>query len=470
MPAADSTRVVHVQPVTAPGPDNETVSSTFSSIQSALDAVGGDRGRATVCVADGTYYEELRVPADTHVIAAGAVRIRPPQTRSDALPTDVDRTLITIETGSAGPVLLEGLDVRYGGVCLRVEGTGAAEVTDSVLQACAVGAIVDEASLTLRDTPLIENVHLGAHVTNGTFAVIDSELLRNGRPALGFEQDALPEPAEGVSWAEGLPGRGALYARGSDVRLLRAVVDENQYEGGVLDVEGGSITIGFSTLGAQRAPLNDEGFLAGEAGGDGPLVRVVNATVRVDGLIARSESQTLFDLEGAGTTLHATDVNWYGRSASNIDGAAGPIIDARDTGELVLRHGSFFGPEGAPGVRLTGQVGIPLTIANSVLWGHGSGAGVITEGATHPVEASNSLFADFSVDGTDLLSGVPGWDEDGEVLTPGSDSILRCAGADLTTSDEDDDAALASDVLGNPRPYQGTTPDVGAVEVQLACP
>jgi hypothetical protein len=466
VPEADSVRVVHVQPPTRPGPDNGTVAGTFASIQDALDAVGGDRGRATVCVADGTYFEELTVPADTHLVAAGAVRVRPPQTREAALPTKVDRVLLTLETGPEGPIVLDGFDLRRGGLCVDVKGDGAAVLRDTAIVDCAVGLRGRGGDVTLHEVMLENHSIRGLDLVTTTLRTESgTTVLRNGRPELGHEQAALTELDPDLGWIDGLaPGRGALIAVDSDVTLADTTVNENEYVGGLLDVTGGTLTLRDVEIAVQRAASNPEGFVSGDAGGDGPIVAATDATVDVDGLLARSARQGLFQL--VGSDLRAVNVDWSGRALNTTpEGAPGPVVDAADGGSVLLWHASVLGPEGAPGIRVGGSEVIPVEVANSIVWGHGGGAGVAVDGADPTLTLRYSLFEDAGVVGNQMVSAVaPGWDEDPEgVLRLDPTSPARCRGAG--------DLDVAVDLLGNPRPFEpDKAPDLGALELQQACP
>ena len=466
VPAADSERVVHVQPRTRPGPDNRTVVDTFHSIQSALDAVGGDRGRATVCVADGTYFEQLTVPADTHLVAAGAVRVRPPQTRDDALPTTVDRVLMTLKTGPEGSIVVDGFDLRRGGLCLDAEGDGEALLRDMAVIDCAVGLRSRGASLTLHDVMLENHAIRGVDLVTSTLHTESgTTLLRNGRPELGRGLTAITELAPDLGWTEGLAsGRGALIAVDSDVTLTDTVIDENEYLGGVLDVAGGSLTLRDVRIRAQRAASNPEGFTAGAAGGDGPLVAANGALVSVTGLIARSERQGLFALTGSSTLL-AKNVDWSGRAQNTTpEGAPGPAVQVSGGGSVVLWHASLLSPEDAAGIEVSGADLVSVEVANSILWGHGT-AGILVDGADPALTVRYSLFEDPSVTGNQLVTAAdPGWAQDADgVLVIGADSPARCAGAG--------DLDVTTDLLGNLRPFEdGKAPDLGAIELQQACP
>ena len=468
VPEEDSERVVHVEPATAPGPDNPTVAGTFSTIQSALDAVGGDRGRATVCVAHGTYYEQLRVPADTHLVAAGEVRVRPPQTRKGALPTEVDRVLLTLQTdATVGPIVIDGLDVRSGGLCVDAVGDGAATLRDMMVQDCAVGLRARGGTqITLHDVAM--NLHgvWGIDAVASTIhAESDTTIRQNGRPALPYEQTELPELDAEMGWVAGLsPGRGAVRAVDSDITLVDVLVDENEYSGAVLDVQGGSLTLRDIVVGAQRSADNTEGFFAGESGGDGPVVLARDTEVDIHGFVARSEGHTPFRVEGS-APFRAVNVDWNGRMPTTApEGAPGPALEAAGDATITLWHATLLGPEGAPGFRFLGDSPATLDLANTIAWGHASGEGLVIEGAPPVADIRYSLFADASVQGTQMVTALdPLWTETSAGLVLDAASPARCAGAG--------DLDVATDLWGNPRPFApDKSPDLGAIELQEACP
>jgi len=465
VPAADSERVVHVQPPSRPGPDNETVVGTFSTIQSALDAVGGDRGRATVCVADGAYHEQVVVPADTHLVAAGTVRILPPQTRADTEPTAVDRTLLTLDTGPEGPITLDGFVLSGAGLCLDVLGDGAAVVRDLVATDCAVGLRLRDAELTLHEVTLNEHAVRAVDVTNATLRTeSNTTLLRNGRPKLSRGLRELTELDAEMDWTADLAvGRGAFVAIDSDVLLAETTVDESEYTGAVLDLRGGSLALRDVRLGAQRPADTTEGFVAGDSGGDGPALAAVGTAVDVRGLLARTEGQGLFHLSGE-STLDAGNVDWSGRLVPNSPaGEPGPALHVDGGGTIGLWHASLHTPEGAPGLRLVGDAPLELTVANSIVWGSDS-QGLIDENPESDVTLRYSLFEDASVTGTSLVNAIdPRWEDTEDGFLIASDSAARCSGAD--------DVGIDRDLLGNVRPFMpGKSPDLGAIELQSDCP
>lgn len=465
VPEADSLRVVHVQPPTRPGPDNSTVVDTFHTIQSALDAVGGGRGRATVCVADGTYYEELVVPADTHLVAAGAVRVRPPQTRETALPTDVDRVLLTLESGIDGPIVIDGLDVRRGGLCIDATGDGEALLRDMTVVDCAVGLRGrGGVSLTLHELTLDDHsIRAIDLVASSLRTESRTTMLRNGRPALGHEQTELTVLSSELSWTEDLAsGRGTIIAVDSDVTLDNTSIDESEYERAVVHVTGGSLSLRGVQIGAQRSADNMEGFVAGESGGDGPIITARDASVVVDGLRARSEGQGLFALVGSSLVAH--NVDWSGRGPTTSDGAVGPALDVVDGGTVQLWHASLLGPQGAPGIRFSGSEVITLDFANNVLWGHLDGEGFVVDGAQPELDVRYSLVQDSTVTGAQMVpSADPLWDDAPDGLLIPFGSPARCRGAG--------NLAVNADLLGNLRPFEpGKAPDLGAIELQEACP
>lgn len=464
VPAADSERVVHVQPPSRPGPDNDTVVGTFSTIQSALDAVGGGRGRATVCVADGAYHEEIVVPADTHLVAAGTVRILPPQTRADAEPTTVDRTLLTLDTGPDGPITLDGFALSGAGLCIDARGDGAAVLRDLSAVDCAVGLRVRDADVTLHDVTLNEHAVRAIDVAGGTLRTeSNTTLLRNGRPKLSRGLRELTELDPEIEWTADLAGRGAFVAVDSNVLLAETSIDESEYRGAVLDVTGGSLTLRDVRLGAQRAADTTEGFVAGDSGGDGPVISAIGAAVDVRGLYARSEGQGLFALSG-GSTLDAGNVDWSGRLVPNAPaGAPGPALHVDGGGTIGLWHASLSIPDGAPGLRFVGDAALEVTVANSIVWDAPTQA-VVDENPQSDVTLRYSLFEDPSVTGTALVTAIdPQWTntEDGFLIA--STSAARCAGAD--------DVGVDRDLLGAVRPFTpGKSPDLGAIELQSACP
>ncbi|MCO4771894.1 MAG: hypothetical protein KDA24_17820 [Deltaproteobacteria bacterium] len=467
LPEADSERVLHVQPPTAPGPDNSTVVGTFSSIQSALDAVGDGRGRATLCVADGTYYEQLVVPADTHLVAAGSVRLRPPQTRASALPTDVDRVLLTLESGTAGSIVVDGFDLRKGGLCVDARGAGAVVLNDTAVVDCAVGLRArGGVDVTLHEVALEDHAIRGVDIVASSLRTeSNTTLLRNGRPSTSHDQTELIELDPELLWTAGLtPGRGALIATDSDITLVQTFVDESEYRGGVIDLTGGSLTLRNVELGAQRSADNTEGFVAGESGGNGPAVAARSAQLDVDGLMARTESQGLFSLEG-GSDLKAVNVAWIGRMATTASaGTRGPAVHADGGGSVILWHASLLGPEGQPGLRFSGDAVTTLDLANSIVWGHDASAGLVVEGADPDLDIRYSLFQDSSVDGAQMITALePGWVLTGDGYVVESSSPGRCRGAG--------NLEVNVDLFGNPRPFEaGKAPDLGSVELQEPCP
>lgn len=455
-------RLFFVRPPSDPGPDNDTAAHAFGSIQGALDAAGGDV-TATVCVAAGTYHEELTVPANTHLLAApGRVRLRPPQARRSALPTSVDRVLLRLES-DGGSILVTGLDVRGAGLCLDVTGDQRATVQDSVIADCGVGLRARTAEVALSNTPLTEHAVRGIDAIDSTVHVqAGSHLLRNGRPATWHAREEAAEPPEDAGWAEGLqPGRGAIAAQGSFFEVEQITIDESDYTAAVVELDATGFIGSELTLGAQRPAANVEGFLAGDAGGLGPLFAMKDSGLALYRVVGRTEALGLAHVTGTGAGLALENVSWSGRLAETSDGSAGAIVSGDGDGNVVVLHSSLLGPEAAWGFDLAGGPW-GLEVTNSILWGQGSARGVrMPDGAAPTLQTV--LVEDPTLTGDDLITGQdPGFVDAGEGLLIPTGSPARCAGQDT---------ASTVDLFGNPRPFsEGKAPDLGAIELQQACP
>ena len=458
-------RTFFVRPVSDPGPDNATVAHAFSSIQSALDAAGGGRGNATVCVAAGTYYEELTVPAGTHLLADDdRVRLRPPQTRSDALPTDVDRVLLTLAADPEGPILISGLDVRGGGVCVDATGRNTIQIEDSVIADCAVGLRArGGARVTLSRTPVTDHVLRGVDAVAAQVSLTSgSHLLRNGRPGPWHGREALAEASPDTAWSKDLiAGRGALAAVDATIELDDLIVDESAFSDAVITLDGSSLLATRARLGAQRPAATVEGFLAGDAGGLGPIVSLRSAAVVLHDVIARTEALGLVQFDGPGNGFSGTNLSWSGQRAVTSDGTAGAVASGTGDGTVLLDHATLLGPDDAWGIDLDGGPW-QVELRNSILWGHTAGRGIRLPAGDAPTLQS-VLAGDDTLTGDSLILGQdPLLDDTADGLGIAADSPARCSGLV---------GALLQDLNGDPRPFtDGKAPDLGAIELQQACP
>ncbi len=466
-PGTDSERTFFVNPPTDPAPDNDTVPGSFDTIQGALDAAGGDLGRATVCVAGGTYREQITVPANTHLLGKpGRVRLRAPQVRASALPTDVDRVLLSLSTGAQGAIVVTGLDVRGAGLCVDVIGPGTATLRDDVVSDCGVGLrIRGGGAAILERTPLRDHAIRGADVLGSQLDLRDgSHLLRNGRPAAWHEQDARLDAPEDAGWAKDLlPGHGALAARDSRITLQGLTVDETEFDGAALTLWGGSLTATDVILGAQLPAATVEGFLAGDAGGAGPIVSLTSVDAALDRVVARTEGQGLVALAGAENSLLGTNISWSGLVPSTGDpGSAGPALSGTGAGTIQMHHVTLLGSDEAWGIDLAGGPWT-LQLRNSILWGQSSGRGLRVPDST-ALTLETLLVEDPSLTngGTVIYDPDPEFIDAAAGLLIPDDSPARCAGTDL---------GVSVDLNGDPRPFSaGKAPDLGAIELQQDCP
>lgn len=465
-PEADSQRTFIVNPPSDPGPDNDTVAHAFDSIQAALDAAGGDLGRATVCVAGGTYREQITVPANTHLLGKpGRVRLRAPQVRATALPTNVDRVLLSLTAGPEGPIVITGLDLRGAGLCVDVSGPGEATLRDNAVADCGVGLRVRAgASVRLERNPINDHAIRGVDVVSSRLELVDgSHLLRNGRPAAWHEQEAQLEAPADAGWAKDLlPGHGALAARDSDLLLVGLTVDETEFDGAALTAQGGSLTATNVTLGAQLPASTTEGFVAGDAGGAGPLLSLTSVTATLDRVVARTEGQGLIVFAGADNLLEATNISWSGLLPTTGDpGSSGPALAGSGSGAIEVLHATLLGSGQAWGVDLEGGPW-ELVLQNSILTGQTQGRGLrVPDGTAETLEWL--LVGDSSLTGgTVIWDSEPDYSDTAAGLLIPDDSPARCAGADL---------GVTADLFGDPRPYTaGKAPDLGAIELQQDCP
>ena len=465
-PEADSVRTFIVNPSTDPAPDNDTAVHSFHSIQGALDAAGGDRGRATVCVAGGTYREQITVPANTHLLGKpGRVRLRAPQVRASALPTDVDRILLSLATGAEGPIVVDGLDVRGAGLCVDVTGQGEATLRDDGGADCAGGLRVrGGATARLERTPLGDHAIRGVAAVSSRVELLEgSHLLRNGRPATWHEQDArLEAPAEAGWGKDLLPGHGALASRDSDVTLHSVTVDETEFDGAALSLEGGSLSATSVILGAQLPAATTEGFVAGDAGGAGTVLALTSVDAVLDRIVARTEGQGLITLAGADNALVATNLSWSAQLATTGDpGSTGPALGGSGSGTIQVLHATLLGSGEAWGIDLEGGPW-DLELQNSILWGQTQGRGLRVADGTVTLEYLLVEDASMATGGTIVFDQAPEFTDAAAGLLIPEDSPARCAGTDL---------GVANDLNGDPRPFSaGKAPDLGAIELQQACP
>ncbi len=465
-PEADSERTFIVNPSTDPAPDNDTVAHSFDSIQAALDAAGGDLGRATVCVAGGTYREQLTVPSNTHLLGKpGRVRLRAPQVRASAVPTSVDRVLLSLATGPEGQIVVDGLDVRGAGLCVDVTGQGQATLRDDVVSDCGIGLRVrGGATARLERTPLGDHAIRGVDTLNSRVELLEgSHLLRNGRPGTWHEQDARLEAPTEAGWAKDLlPGHGALAARDSDVILHSIAVDETEFDVAALDLEGGSFIATSVILGAQLPAATTEGFVAGDAGGAGPVLALSSVSAQLDRIVARTEGQGLITFAGADNALVATNLSWSAQLPSTGDpGSTGPALGGSGSGTIQILHASLLGSGEAWGIDLE-EGPWDLELQNSILWGQSQGRGLRVPNGTLSLE--NLLVEDASLaqGGTITWDQAPEFSDAAAGLLIPADSPARCAGVDL---------GITNDLNGDPRPFSaGKAPDLGAIELQQACP
>ena len=463
-PEADSERTFFVRPALDPGPDNHTVAHTFHSIQAALDAAGGDRGRATICVTRGTYREQLVIPPDTHLIADPLqVKIRPPQTRAGTLPTAVDRILVTAATGPEGSIVLDGIDVRGAGLCVDATGGGAVTIRDSVIADCAVGLRArGGGTVTLDTTPVDDHALRGIDAMGSRVEVVDGTLLRNGRPALWHAQEAvLDAPAESLWSKDLLPGRGAIAGQGADIELSSVSIDETEFDAAVVRLSGGTLVATDLRIGAQRPAANTEGFLTGDAGGTGPVFSFEGTGAVLDRVVARTEGLGLVGFTGGDNALSATNLSWSGQLPTTSDASAGAALSGTGSGIVRLLHTTLLGPEAAWGIDLDGGPW-DVDITNGILWGQTTGRGIRLPSGDAPT-LQDVLVEDDTLSGTGLITGqAPGLDDRAEGLLIPADSPARCAGSDQ---------GVALDLNGDPRPFtDGKAPDLGAIELQQACP
>ncbi len=476
VPADGSRSTLFVNPPEY-GRNGTTDRHLFGTIQEALDSASADVP-TTVCVASGTYYEELTIRGNTRLLgeATGDVLIRPPQTRLTALPSAVDRTMLTVHSADGQPISIRRVDIGGAAICADVSGDGAVTFDDTRLTGCGLGLRATGGTLTVRSTPIKDHGLQGVLLTDMARAdFIDGELFGDGGvvdPGDGVEGYAQAPTLSGVGLG------GALIASGvTDLRLRGMLVHGRAWTDALISVTGGTLSVTDTRI----------DLLGLARGGHTPAFQTSNANVALDRVTLDGQGHGLLHAAGTDRTVTISNLSWRDDQPLEDPDAPGarpaivqldlsssdpldPIGTGTGQSALELRHVSVNAS--APTVVIgVGADDLRLLAFNSVFWGVGDG-NVIDGPATLGLGFGNVLTDDTTLTGDNIIDPnhvdffAPGFGAT-RYNVPASDGPLRCKGANLTNQ--------AVDLLGNPRPYddgQGTfkLPDLGAIELQEPCP
>ncbi len=475
VPTDGSLVTMIVNPVET-GRNGTTNQHLYGTIQEALDAASADVA-TTVCVASGTYYEQLTVRGNTRLVgeATGDVFVRPPQTDLDALPSAVDRTLLRVLSEADRPISIKRIDVGGAAICADIQGDGAVSIQDARLTGCALGLRATGGSLTLRRTPIKNHSLQGVLLTDmDSAAFFEGELFHNGSDqAPGVDVDGY-ERAPSLS---GVALGGALRASGvAELSLSGMLLSDRAWTDDLVRVDGGRLTVTDTRI----------DLLGLARGGSTPALRTADAHVTIDRVTLDGQGHGLLHATGTDRSVTVSNVAWRDDQPLEDPDAPGarPAIvqldlsstDPEDplgtgTGQSTFeaRHVSV----NASSPTLFAGVGaddLKLLAINSVLWGIGDGM-AIDGPATHGLGFGYLLTDDTTLTGENIIDPnhldffTPGFG-DTRYNVPASDGPVRCRGVNLSNQ--------RLDLLGNPRPFEGgdvaKAPDLGAIELQEACP
>lgn len=463
-PVSGSELTLLVRPASRAG-DESSNPFVFRSIQAALDATTGVQ--STVCVSAGRYEERLTVPPFVHLLGEGPdlVQVRPPHSRFVPHAAFVDRVLLTLAPTPDGPVRVEGIDVADAAICADLVGEGITLLRDVVLHNCGVG-LRGSSGTALVERSRLEGHFLWAVHTDGVQRLV----LRDGTALTGNGFGALPGPFRPVypgAWVraselDGISAGGVV--RASNVAALEldgVLISGNAFDEGSLVLDGTGWFVSDSEIQVDEVDADGETGLAGT----GPVFLVSGGTGELTRTLVRTGGQELLRVSGSPADLLIDSSAWDGRGdeATVRPSDVGPAISLAAGGSLDVRHATLLG-SGSTGLRIGDDAYV--SVRNSVVWGHGDGAGYVVAGGAEVTgpELAWSLFEDNDVEGEELLEAA---DPDLHIapvaLTPAADSPLRCAG--------EAGAGSGLDLYGRTRPFEsGKAPDVGAVERQESCP
>ena len=435
----------------------------------------------TVCVASGTYYEQVVVRANTRLLgeATGDVFLRPPQTDLGGLPSTVDRTLLRVESEAARPVVIQRIDIGGAGVCSDVTGDGSVTFEDVRLTGCGLGLRASGGSLSLLRSP-IKNHTVQGVILNGLDSAefVDGELFNNGGdvdPGAGVEGYARADALSGVALG------GSLLARDvADLVLRGMLVDGESWSDGLISLRGGALKVSDTRV-----------DLRGLArGGTGPAFVTADADVDIESVTLHGQGHGLLKASGADRTVTIGNFSWRDDqpledpdepgerpAIIQLDLTSSDPDDPDDDTDLATGQSVFEGRHlsiNASSRTVAFAVGadnLKLLVINSVLWGVGEG-NAVQGAATLGLGFGFTLSDDALLTGQNLIGPndieyfTPGFDSSRNNL-PATDGPVRCRGANLSNQ--------RFDLFGNPRPYEdgcGTFkfPDLGAVEHQRPCP
>jgi hypothetical protein len=397
-------------------PSSDTTNPhVFLSIQDALDAAPSPEGEGietTICVADGVYREQLRVPAGVQILGRGVdrVRLRPPGGRDD-------ETLIRVETQRSTRSAIRDVDIGgTSGACIEASGEGALDVFAVRLGSCGT-------AISARG---------GGSVRVGTSAIA-----RNG----------LVLDASGVAqaWFTGcdLSGNDDLV-RATDVGSSDPTpfgAGGVAFIGVTLSDNGGAVVISGGRFSATDVDVHGRGPATA-------LIQATNATVSLARLDVRDGARPLVHATGGTVIVQNT-------ARDGTSGGDAPVFELDADATLEAVHITLLG-DGGPVLRAA--AGTSATFENSIAWGHPTA--VTGDG---DVDVRSSLFQDPAAPTSG--ENLPPEDPQLDGFEPARSSPVRCVADPLVIP------VHVVDLRGDPRPFTpGKTPDLGAVELQETCP
>lgn len=479
IPADGSRQTLIVNPAET-GRNGTANQMLYGTIQEALDAASIDVP-TTVCVASGTYYEQLTVRANTHLLgeATGDVFVRPPQTDLGVLPSAVDRTLLTVESAVDRPITVQRLDVGAAGICADISGDGSVALEDVRLTGCGLGLRATGGSLSVLRSPIKNHTVQGALLRGLDRAeFVDGELFHNGsdvQPGTDVTDYERAAVLSGVSLG------GSLVAVDvADLVLSGMLVDGAAWTDALVSLERGALKIADTRV-----------DLRGLArGGTGAAFITIDADVDIDRLTLHGQGHGLLHATGADRSVRVSNLSWrddqpledpdepgerpaivqLDLSSTDPDDPEDP--DDVPTGESVFEARHLSINASSPTVVFgVGADDLKLLVFNSVLWNVGEGNAIqgpdtVGLGFGHVLTDDGLLEGDNLIGPDHVDFFTPGFGGTRHNV-PAIDGPVRCRGANLSNQ--------RLDLLGNPRPFddgEGTfkLPDLGAVELQEPCP
>jgi hypothetical protein len=454
----------------------------FGTIQEALDAADAAVS-STVCVASGTYYEQLVVRGNTRILgeATGDVFLRPPETNLDTLPSAVDRTLLTVQTAVDRPIIIERMDVGGAGVCADSSGDGALRFEDVRLTSCGLGLRATGGSLVVERTPIKNHSIQGVllrDMTGATF--VDSELFGNGGAATPTADDEHPDYVR-ADVLSGVPQGGTLEARDvDDLTLRRMLIDDASWTDALILVDGGHLTVADTRIDLRGLART----------GRDPAI-IADADIDIDRVTLHGQGHGLLRASGTDRLVRVSNLAWRDDQPLEDPDAPGerhPVVrlelassNPGGDGQSAFEARHISVNASSPTVAIdVGADNLDVLVFNAILWGVGDANGIVGQTPTglgfgNVLTDDGALAADPVVTVQNIIDPVhidyftPGFGPTRNNV-PSSDGGARCKGQNLS--------GQGRDLLGNDRPFEGPEgptsplklPDLGAVELQEPCP